>query len=68
MANGNVTIYLGTEMEQRLKRLAEAERRSLTQQIVLMLEQHMNHKDNHEECRALRDEILAAINGLKAGV
>lgn len=45
MANGSITIYVGPEMEEELKRRAEIERRSVSQITSMLLEAQIKEDD-----------------------
>lgn len=61
MANGNLTVYVGMEMEERLRELAKQERRSVSQQITLMLEQQLAGAGCISKC----DEVLAEVHEIR---
>ena len=63
MANGNVTIYLGTELEQKMKDFAESNRRSVSQQIALIIDDYLSGK---LVSRDDVDDFIAAVKEFKA--
>jgi hypothetical protein len=42
MANGNITIYVGQKLEAQIREYAAGQRRSLSQQVTLILEDFFN--------------------------